>query len=187
MVGERPSRWVSSAIKRVELDVQLLHSPRHPDRPALVAEVALQLADDRRSGERRELEAAFGLEALDRLDEAERCDLDEVVERDAPVGEPPGEMLGETQVGLDQLVANGPLAGAAVVDETFPETIALGLVQSHRQTRFICVWTHPAHRSGAAVRWRRIRSLIGALFAEPDAAVPWIDPVIIDHSAQDLF
>ena len=77
---------------------QLLEPARHPDRPALVAEVALDLADDRRRGVRRELHAALGVEPVDRLDQADGGDLDEVVERLAAVAEPAGAVLHQGQV-----------------------------------------------------------------------------------------
>ena len=65
--------------------VELLDAPGHPDRPPLVAEVALQLADDGGGGEGGELEPSARVEALDGLDQAERRHLDEVVEGLAPV------------------------------------------------------------------------------------------------------
>src|SRR5579884_1460345 len=49
--------------------------------PAGVAEVALQLADDRGDRERCEREAAIRIEALDRLDQPQARDLYEVVVR----------------------------------------------------------------------------------------------------------
>ena len=48
-------------------------------RPAEVAEVAFELADDRGHGERREGDPARGIEAVDGLQQAERRDLFEVV------------------------------------------------------------------------------------------------------------
>ena len=64
----------------VDLDRELLQVARHAHRPALVAEVALELAEDRRHGERRERRLARRVEAVDRLEQAERGDLDQVVE-----------------------------------------------------------------------------------------------------------
>ena len=104
--GERPSFWVSSPVGRADLHPQLLEPPRHPDRPALVAEVALDLADDRRGGVRRELDAALGVEPVDGLEQADRADLDQVLERLATVAEPAGAVLHQRQVQVDQ-----PLAG----------------------------------------------------------------------------
>ena len=60
----------------VDLHRQLLQVARHAHGPALVAEVALELAEDRRDGERRERRLARGVEAVDRLEQAERRDLD---------------------------------------------------------------------------------------------------------------
>src|SRR6266516_4067736 len=61
-----------------ELNVQLLQAARHPHRPALVAEVALDLADDVRRRVGRQLDPSVEVEAVDRLDQADRADLDEV-------------------------------------------------------------------------------------------------------------
>ena len=70
-----------------ELEVQLLHAARHADGPATIAEVPLQLAEDRRGGERRELQAPIRVEALDGLEQADQGDLDEVVALLAAIGE----------------------------------------------------------------------------------------------------
>ena len=92
----RPFQALRQVVDRVaEPEVQLLRPARHPDRPRLVAEVALQLAFDGRGRERRELEAAFGIEALDRLQHAEVRDLQEIVERLAAVREPAREVRRE--------------------------------------------------------------------------------------------
>ena len=60
--------------------MQLLHPAGHAHRPPAVAEVALELADDGGRRERRELEAAIGFEALDRLEQADERDLAQIVE-----------------------------------------------------------------------------------------------------------
>ena len=72
IVGERPSWTVSSLDELRQLDVQLLEAARHAHRPAAVAEVALDLADDVRRRVGRELDAAVDVEAVDRLDQADR-------------------------------------------------------------------------------------------------------------------
>src|SRR5207253_2816644 len=71
-----------------ELDVQLLQAARDAHRPALVAEVALDLADDVRRRVRRQLDAAVEVEAIDRLDQPDRPDLDEIFELFAAVRVP---------------------------------------------------------------------------------------------------
>ena len=148
--------------------MQLLDPPRHPDRPALVAEVALQLADDRRRGERRELEAPLGLEPLDRLDQAERRDLDEVVEGYAPVGEPPGEVLGQPEVRLDELVTDGPVPGGAVVDELPLQPLTLCVVESHQwsvrcfRSQTLRATTSMPWSSTTAPRICSVRSAVGS-------------------------
>jgi hypothetical protein len=59
----------------------------HLDRPALVAEVTLDFANDGGRGEGRKLQAALRLEALDCREQANVADLDDVLERLAPVAE----------------------------------------------------------------------------------------------------
>ena len=64
-----------------EPDAELLDPARHVERPRAVAEVALDLADDGRHRVRGELHLALGVEALDREQQADRADLDEVLLR----------------------------------------------------------------------------------------------------------
>jgi len=61
-----------------QLDVQLLQAARHTHRPALVAEMPLDLTDDVRRRVGGQLDTALQVEAVDRLDEADRADLNEV-------------------------------------------------------------------------------------------------------------
>ena len=110
---------------RREGEPQLLQPTGYADGPALVAEVPLDLADDRRGRVGGELDAALDVEAVDRLDQADGADLDEVVERLAPAGEPPGEVLDERQVEADQLLAGltghrGPSTGVPPSPEQVP-------------------------------------------------------------------
>ena len=85
--------------------VEFLKPARDLDRPAFVAEVAFDLAHDRRGRVGRELDAARGVEAIDRLDQTERSDLDQVLERLAAVGELDREIAHEIEIGNDQVVA----------------------------------------------------------------------------------
>ncbi len=64
----------------IDAQRQLLEVAGHPHRPGAVAEVALDLAEDRRHGEAREGHVAVGVEAIDRLEQTERGDLFEIVE-----------------------------------------------------------------------------------------------------------
>ena len=73
--------------------------------------MALDLADHGRGRVRRELDAAFGVEAVDGLDQADGADLQQVVVRLAAVAEPPGEMLHEREMQGDQLVADALTLG----------------------------------------------------------------------------
>ena len=91
-----------------------MRAPRRADRPGPVPEVALDLAVHGAAGERREGDAALGVEAFDRLERAEHGDLDEVVELDAPAAVVVGDGGGEAAVGLDELVADRPVARGAV-------------------------------------------------------------------------
>ena len=53
----------------VELQVQLLQASRGADGPALVAEVTLELSEDRLACECREFNATIGIEPVDRFDQ----------------------------------------------------------------------------------------------------------------------
>ena len=105
--------------------MQLLRAAGDPDRPRLVAEVALQLAFDRDGRVGRELEVAVGVESFDRLEHAEVRDLEQVVERLAPIRVAARQMRGERLVRLDQLVAELAVAGPVELDELRPRFCAL--------------------------------------------------------------
>jgi hypothetical protein len=66
---------------------RFLEPARHLHGPALVPEVALDFANDRGRGEGGKLQAALRLEALDRCEQADVADLDDVLERLASVAE----------------------------------------------------------------------------------------------------
>jgi hypothetical protein len=86
-------------------------------RPAVVAEVALELAEHRRHRVRREGGLATGVEAVDRLDQAQGRHLHEVVERlvGAPVA--PRHAPGQRKQALDERLAGGLVAVAVVADQ----------------------------------------------------------------------
>ncbi len=65
----------------VDLQRAFLQLTRRTDRPAAVAEVAAQFADDRGDGEARERDAAGRIKAIDGLQEPEAGDLQQIVER----------------------------------------------------------------------------------------------------------
>ena len=92
--GEQPMRSPSSAAGRVAPEVvgqpvavalhplrALLQAARGPYRPGEIAQIAFQLTVDRRHREGGECDSAFRVEALDRLEQADRGDLLEVVQR----------------------------------------------------------------------------------------------------------
>jgi len=79
--------------------------------------MALDLADDVRRRVRRELDAAAEVEAVDRLDQADRPDLHEVVELLPAVAVAAGERAHERHVLLDQLLAGGEVALLVVAAE----------------------------------------------------------------------
>jgi hypothetical protein len=73
--------------------------------------VTLELAEDRRDGVRAEGDLAGGIEAVDRLDQAERRDLDEVVEGLVGALVTTGELTRERQEALGELVAGSRVPG----------------------------------------------------------------------------
>ena len=100
-----------------ELDVELLEPARDAHGPALVAKVALDLADDVRRRVGGQLDAALDVEAVDRLDQADAADLDEIVELLAAVGVAPRQRADEREVLLDQLLAGCEVALLVVAAE----------------------------------------------------------------------
>jgi hypothetical protein len=72
--------------------------------------VPLELADDGGRGVGRELDLPVGIEAVDGLDQADGGDLDQVVQRFTPAGEPAGQVLDQPQVPFDQPFPNGRVA-----------------------------------------------------------------------------
>jgi hypothetical protein len=73
-----------------------------------------QLPDDRRHGIRAEVVASILAEPVHGLDEPDRADLDEVVDRFERAGEATGERMDEGQVLLDHPRAR-PMVASAVV------------------------------------------------------------------------
>ena len=98
-----------------DLERPLLHPARHVDRHHLVAEMALELADDGGDGVGLEGGAAAGVEAVDRLDQAERGHLEEVVDGLGAAAVAEGERTGQRQEGLDQLLAHVWITRAVVL------------------------------------------------------------------------
>ncbi len=80
-----------------DMEVELLDAPGSPDGPSPVAEVPLELTDDRPGRERRELDSTFRVESVHRLHQRERADLDQVVVCLATMGEASREVLGQAR------------------------------------------------------------------------------------------
>jgi hypothetical protein len=82
--------------------------------------VPLELAKDRPRGKGREFDATIGVEPVDGLHDSDRRDLHQVVQWLTSVGEPPGQMLSQTKVLSDQLVAQTLIPGRRELHELFP-------------------------------------------------------------------
>ena len=148
-----------------ELEAQLLHPARHVDGPRAVAEVALDLADDRRHGVRRELHASIDVEALDRQHEPDGADLHEILHRLAAARVTRGDLADERHELLDDLVARGrrrrrgtPLAAAEMLvrwPSSSSRRAAGGDSQLHPEpVGLVCSDT--SSTSGARTRARRL-------------------------------
>src|SRR6202035_3310613 len=86
--------------------VVLLETTGHADGPGAVAEVALDLADDRRGREGAELVLQRRVEPLDGLDQAEEADLLDVLLGLTAIDEAPREVVDQVGVELDEAVAD---------------------------------------------------------------------------------
>src|SRR6516225_7097963 len=78
--GRTPGPRGESLLRILNLERELLGAARHVRGPARIAEVALELTDDRWNRERGERVPAGWIEAIDRLDQPEAGDLEQVVE-----------------------------------------------------------------------------------------------------------
>ena len=90
----------------VDLGGKLLQTAGHAHAPALVPEVALDLAHDGGRGKSRELKATIGVKAVDGLDQAYGCHLHEVVKRLAAVLELARQEADQVEMAHNQLLAS---------------------------------------------------------------------------------
>ena len=91
--------------RAVDLQRELLQVARHAHRPRAVAEVALDLPEDGRHRIARERDLALEVEAVDRLDQAQARDLEEVVEGLLGALVAARELARERQEALDEHLA----------------------------------------------------------------------------------
>ena len=150
----------------VDLHHALLHAARDVDGPAVVTEVALELAEHRRHRVGRERGLARGVEAVDRLDQPERRHLDEVVERLVGAAVAPRHPPRQRQQARDELLTRGLVALAVIADEQPP---VLPRARSGVLNR-----TRPAGGDGGVwgrLGWRLALGTLGLLGfqASPDA------------------
>jgi len=107
--------------ERVRLTFQaqhpLLQVAGRADRPGVVAEVALQLADHSRDGERAERHAAVRVEALDCLEQRNRGELHAVVMGDAAAAVARGNARGEPEIALDEQLLGRRVACRPIAQE----------------------------------------------------------------------
>src|SRR6266536_1240858 len=89
----------------VDVQLQFLQPPGDADVPGPVPEVALDLPDDGGYGISGEVVAVLGIEPVDRLYQAQRGDLGQVIQRLAAAVEALGQVLGQRMPGLDGLFA----------------------------------------------------------------------------------
>ena len=134
----------------------LLQVAGHVQRPALVAEVALELTEDGGRRIAREPRPAIGLEAVDRLDEAEARDLEQVVQRLVRVAVAKRQVARERKEALHQLVASGHVAVAVIANEE----LTLGVACLRALALVARLGVDPAYRRtvrGLLLTWRYLR------------------------------
>jgi hypothetical protein len=128
-LGDLANRWgvteLGRQLGRCPLDPEdpLLDVARHMHRPATVPEMALELAENRGDGESREGSATLGIEPIDRLDEPNARNLDQVVEWLGSSRVPGRQPPGERHEPVDQLLSDGR---RAVLGESPQELSLIG-------------------------------------------------------------
>jgi hypothetical protein len=116
--GRRPAQLRRQTLAGpLDPETELLQIARDADGPRLVAEMALELPEDRRHGVARERDAARAVEAVDGVDEPEAGDLVEVVERLVRVRVARRELAGQRQEAPDDHVAVHRARGVVVPRE----------------------------------------------------------------------
>jgi hypothetical protein len=102
-----------------DLQVELLQPARDVECPRLVTEVPSNLAHDRRHGIGRQLDPAVEVETVDRLDQTDRADLDEVLDLLAAARVARGQRPHERQHLLDETITSGPVTVLVVGTQQF--------------------------------------------------------------------
>src|SRR5439155_17029293 len=119
-----------------------------PYRPGPVTEMALELAQDRRDGVAGEGDVAIGVEAVDRLDEPERRDLEEVLERLLGALVAARELARQQQEALDERLARRGVAVALVAQEQLA-VLASPLRPARGGVAHVAARSDAPHRRGA--------------------------------------
>ena len=109
--------------RAVDLQRQVLEVARNADRPRAVAEVALDLAEDGRHRVAGERDPALEVEAVDRVEQAQAGDLEEVVEGLVGALVAACELARERQEALDERLA---VDRVAVIEVAREERAILG-------------------------------------------------------------
>ena len=86
----------------------------------LSRKVALQLPDNGAGGKCTELDAPINIEPIDRFDQAYGGHLNQVFVRFAPIGEPAGKLMSETEMLFDELVAETLVTALGILQERRP-------------------------------------------------------------------
>ena len=101
----------------VDLGRKLLQTTRNAHAPALVAEVALDLAQNGGRSKRRKLKSTLGVKAIDGFQQTQVTDLHEVVEGLAAVLKFIGKKPYQVHVGHDELLAGIRITGFLIATE----------------------------------------------------------------------
>ena len=111
--GRPPRLRAQPLLRLLDLDRPLLRTTGHVHRPAEVAEVALELAQDRRHRERRERRAPAAVIPVHGLDQTQARHLQQIVERLAGAAVASGQLASQGQETLNQLLASAAVIAAA--------------------------------------------------------------------------
>ena len=156
--------WTRVSLARLTFSTRSWSSRGHVQRPALVAEVALELADHGGHGVAHEARAAARLEAVDGLHQAQAGHLDQVLERLVGVAVARGEVAGHGHEAGGERLAGVEVAVAVVANQQLVVARLAGVATWAVSEAGVAAGVARVSGTGASwdIHWMEVRPETGA-------------------------